>query len=160
MEWLLYTTLPVDTKEQVLDVVDKYRARWAIEEFNAALKTGCAYEQREFETRDALLNILAISFPIACELLWLRSRARTDPDLPASEVLTPLQLRVLRALGKRKLSSHPTAQDALFAVAGLGGHLKRNGPAGWVVLYRGMQKLLAYETGWSAAEAAAKDGDL
>jgi hypothetical protein len=158
VEWLLYTTLPVDTKEQVADVVDKYRARWTIEEFNAALKTGCAYEEREFESRDALLTMLAMSLPIACELLWLRSRARTDPSLPATDVLTPLQIQVLRALGKRKMPPHPTAQDALLSVAGLGGHLKRNGPPGWVVLYRGMQKLKAYETGWAAAKQAATHG--
>jgi len=156
VEWLLYTTLPITTKEQVADVVDKYRARWTIEEFNAALKTGCAYEEREFESRDALLVMLAMSLPIACELLWLRSRARTDPSLPATDVLTPVQLDVLRALGKRKLPPQPTAQDALLAVAGLGGHLKRNGPPGWVVLYRGMQKLKAYETGWAAAQRAAR----
>jgi len=156
VEWLLYTTLAIETQEQVADVVDKYRTRWTIEEFNAALKTGCAYEGREFESRNALLTMLAMSLPIACELLWLRSRARTDPALPAADVLTALQLRVLQSLGKRKLSPRPTAQDALLAVAGLGGHLKRNGPPGWVVLYRGMQKLKAYETGWAAADRAAK----
>lgn len=156
VEWLLYTTLPINTKEQVADIVDKYRARWTIEEFNAALKTGCAYEEREFESRDALLVMLAMSLPIASELLWLRSRARTDPSLPATDVLTPLQIEVLRALGKRKLPPQPTAEHALLAVAGLGGHLKRNGPPGWVVLYRGMQKLKAYEAGWAAAQRAAR----
>lgn len=155
VEWLLYTTLPLDTPEQVADIVDKYRTRWVIEEFNAALKTGCAYEQREFETCDALLTMLAISLPIACELIWLRSRARTNPDDPATDVLTPLQIRVLRALGKRTLSPQPTVHEALLAVAGLGGHLKRNGAPGWVVLYRGMHKLKAYEAGWLAADAAA-----
>jgi hypothetical protein len=155
VEWLLYTTLPIDLPEQVADIVDKYRTRWVIEEFNAALKTGCAYEDRQFETVEALLVMLAISLPIACELLWLRSRARTDPDAPATNVLTSLQIRVLIALGTRKLSAAPTVQEALLAVAGLGGHLKRNGPPGWLVLYRGMQKLKTFETGWAAADAAA-----
>jgi hypothetical protein len=154
VEWLLYTTLPIDTKEDVADVVDKYRARWTIEEFNAALKTGCAYEEREFESREALLVMLAMSLPIACELLWLRSRARTDSSFPATDVVTPRQIEVLRALGTRQLPAQPTVQDALLAVAGLGGHLKRNGPPGWVVLYRGMQKLKAYEAGWAAAQLA------
>lgn len=154
VEWLLYTTLAVGTPEQVADVVDKYRTRWLIEEFNAALKSGCAYEAREFESRDALLVMLALSLPIACELLALRSYARASPDAPASDVLSLVQLKVLRALGRRKLPEHPTAQDALLAVAGMGGHLRRNGPPGWLVLNRGMQKLAAYVAGWTAAEAA------
>lgn len=158
VEWLLYTTLPIETPEQVADVVDKYRGRWVIEEFNAALKTGCAYEERAFESRGALLTMLAISLPIACELLALRSRARTNPEAPATDVLTPLQIKVLRTLGKRPLSENPTAQEALLAVAGMGGHLKRNGPPGWIVLYRGMQKLKAYVDGWTAAEKATRSG--
>jgi hypothetical protein len=159
VEWLLYTTLPIETPNQVADVVDKYRSRWVIEEFNAALKTGCAYEEREFESRNALLTMLAISLPVACELLALRSRARTNPEAPATDVLTPVQIKVLRALGKRTLSANPTAQEALLAVAGMGGHLKRNGPPGWIVLYRGFQKLKAYVDGWTAAKTTALTGD-
>lgn len=155
VQWLLYTTEPIDTPEQVARVVDMYRARWTIEEFNAALKTGCAYENRHFESRHALLNILAISLPIACELLALRSRARDSPDAPATDVLRPAQIEVMRRLGRRKLSESPTVRDALLAVAGLGGHVKYNGEPGWMVLMRGMRELLAYEAGWVAGTDAA-----
>jgi Transposase DDE domain len=154
VEWLLFTTLPVDSAEQVATVVDNYRARWTIEEFNKALKTGCAYESREFETLHALLMLLAISLPIACELLWLRSRARTQPHAPATEVVTKQQIQILRTLGARALPPRPTVYDALWAVAGIGGHQKRNGEPGWLVLYRGMRTLLTYEAGYEAGRAA------
>lgn len=151
VEWLLLTTLSTHSKAKVAEVVDIYRARWTIEEFNKALKTGCAYESREFETLPALLTMLALSLPIACELLWLRSRARSHPDAPVTEVLSPQQVRVLRAMGSRPLPKNPSARDGLLAVAGLGGHLKRNGDPGWEVLHRGWKQLLAYEEGWKAA---------
>lgn len=154
VEWLLYTSEPIDTPEEVAEVVDMYRARWTIEEFNAALKTGCAYESRQFESRHALLNMLALSLPVACELLWLRSRARSAPQAPASDVLTEIQMEVLRALGHYKLPANPTTRDALLAVAALGGHVKANGDPGWKVLYRGMTKLLDYQRGWVAAKEA------
>lgn len=153
VEWVLYTTEPIDTPEQVADVVDMYRARWTIEEFNAALKTGCAYEARQFETRDALLTLLAISLPVASEMLWLRSRARTEPEAPASDVLTTTQLQVLRAMGRSPLPENPTVRDALLAVAALGGHVKANGEPGWKVLYRGMSTLIDYHAAWVAAVA-------
>lgn len=156
VQWLLYTTEPIDTAEQIARVVDIYRARWTIEEFNAALKTGCAYESRQFESRHALLNILALSLPVACELLALRSRARDCPDAPATDVLRPAQIEVLRSFGRRKLSGSPTVRDALLAVAGLGGHVKYNGEPGWLVLMRGMRELLAYEAGWVAGAGAAR----
>jgi hypothetical protein len=150
VEWLLYTTEPIETPEQVARIVDIYRARWTIEEFNAALKTGCAYESRQFESRHALLNILALSLPVACEALALRSRARDCPDAPATDVLRPAQIEVLRRFGRRKLGASPTARQALLAVAGLGGHMKHNGEPGWNILMRGMRTLLAYETAWVA----------
>jgi hypothetical protein len=64
VEWLLYTTEYVQTAEQIADIVDGYRARWTIEELNAALETGCAYESRQFGSRHALLNILAFTLPV------------------------------------------------------------------------------------------------
>jgi hypothetical protein len=150
VQWLLYTTEPIDTPEQVARIVDIYRTRWTIEEFNAALKTGCAYEARQFESRHALLNMLALSLPVACELLALRSRARDCPDAPATTVLRWSQIEVLRTMGPTKLSDSPSAREALLAVAALGGHLKNNGEPGWKILMRGMRDLLDYEAAWLA----------
>lgn len=157
VEWLLFTTLPVGSNKEIAAVVDIYRARWTIEEFNKALKTGCAYECREFQSQHALLVILVMTLPIACELLWLRSRARSHVQAPATEVLTSQQIEILRRMGSRPVPPDATVRDALFAVAGLGGHHRRNGEPGWLVLYRGMQKLLIYEEAYEAGfDAGAK----
>ncbi len=152
VEWTLLTTEPIATPQDVEEIVDIYRARWLIEECNKALKTGCRYEDRQFESRDALLSLLAMTLPIAVELLWLRAACRRNPDSPAGQVLTPLQLKILVKMGSRKLPPRPTVHDALWAVAALGGHMKTNGEPGWLVLHRGMTKLLAYEEGWRARE--------
>jgi hypothetical protein len=154
IEWVLYTTEPIATAEDIATIVDIYRARWLIEECNKAIKTGCSYEARHFESLDALLTLLAMTFPIAVELLWLRATCRKTPDRPATEVLTRVQLEVLRHMASRKLTPTATVHDALWAIAGLGGHLKTNGEPGWLVLHRGMAKLLAYEEGWVARENA------
>lgn len=158
VEWLLYTTEPIDTPEEIAAVVDWYRSRWLIEEFWKALKTGCSYEQRQFESRDALLTLLALCLPIACELLALRSRARSEPPAPATEVLTPLQIKILVTLSPRNPSACSSVREALLAVAALGGHQRNNGEPGWLVLYKGMRKLLDYEVGWRAL--ASRRGDL
>ena len=161
VEWLLYTTEPIDTPHQVAHVVDVYRTRWTIEEFNSGLKTGCAYEAREFESKHALLAMLALSLPIACEVLALRSHARSTPDAPAIEVLNTDQLQLLHVLHEGRLSSPPTTTaQVLAAVAKLGGHLQRNGPPGWKVLQRGMSLLLAAEAGWRAAREGPTAGTM
>lgn len=157
IEWRLITTEPIDTVDQVLRIVEWYRTRWLIEEFFKALKTGCSYETRQLESLQTLLIALALLAPIAWQLLLLRHLSRTAPDGTAAAVLSPRQLQVLRASpAGRALTRTPTLREALLAVARLGGHLRQNGPPGWLVLGRGMQKLLWLETGWAAAEHARK----
>jgi len=155
VDWLLYTTEPLETKSQIEAVVDYYRCRWQIEELNKALKTGCVVQERRLESLDALTTMLALSLPIAVELLALRTLARADSKKPASTVLTTQQLAALRHLSHRPLPSKPTVQDALWCIAGLGGHIQNNGDPGWQVLQRGMEKFVAFAAGWSAREEVA-----
>lgn len=147
VEWRLLTTEPVETDEQIGHVLEAYRARWVIEEYFKALKTGCNFEKRQLETMHALANALAVFIPIAWSLLRLRNVARTSPDRPADHVLTRLQIQLLQSHKKSKLVPVPTVRDALLAIARLGGHLARNGDPGWRTLGRGYEKLLAFEEG-------------
>jgi len=159
IEWLLATTESIATREDVVAIVNHYRARWIIEEFFKALKTGCALETRQFETRHALLNVLALSLVIAWQLLLLRHISRATPDAPATEALTPTQLNVLRACGSIVLGPKPTVCEALYAVARMGGHVRTNGAPGWLILARGMAKLRALSIGWAARDALGTSTD-
>lgn len=154
VEWVLYTTLPVATEDEVAAVIDAYRRRWLIEEYFKALKTGCSFEKRQLESKHALLNALALFVPIAWRLLTLRYLARVDPDMDAAMVLTERQLAILRARKKRPLSVQPTVEEAVAAIAAEGGHIKNNGDPGWLVLSRGYEKLLLMEAGYVLGQAA------
>ena len=158
VEWRLVTTEPIETPEQTLRVVDWYRTRWVIEEYFKALKTGCAYEKRQLESLHTWRVALALLAPIAWRLLRLRHLAREAPDTPATAALSARQLQLLRATppGKR-LPRNPTAIEGLALIATLGGHLRQNGPPGWLVLARGFQKLQDMELGWLAATSSTCD---
>ncbi len=164
VEWLLLTSEPCETVAEIARVVDIYRSRWMIEEFFKALKTGCALEERQLESRHALLNLLALFLPIAVHLLWLRTCARDTPDVPATEVLTPLQLTVVRHRSHRSMPENPTASQALWALAGMGGHIANNGWPGWQVLGRAFatlaEGLTVWEAAWAAATAAAARAEM
>jgi Transposase DNA-binding/Transposase DDE domain len=153
IDWLLWTTQPIETAEQILAIVDAYRGRWVIEEYFKALKTGCAFEKRQLESSKALLNALAMLTPIAWRLLRLRNLGRHHPDASATQALTPVQIKCLRAayihFYRRKLPSLLSVREAMLAVGKLGGHLARNGDPGWIVLGRGYDKLLTIELGHS-----------
>ena len=155
VEWTLLTTEPVDTPEAAERVVDMYRARWRIEEFFKALKTGCTYEGRQLMSMHALLNALAVLTPIAWRLLVLRHLSRTAEDAPATDILTSEEVVILRAMSKRvRLGPSPTVQDALYAIAGLGGHLKNNGPPGWQTIWAGFATFSIASEAWRAAKSS------
>lgn len=157
VEWMIATTEPISTVEEIERVVDIYRARWIIEEYFKAIKTGCAYEKRQLESMHTLVNGLAVFVPIAWRLLLLRTLARDATDEPASNALTTTQIAVLRASVKPPLPPNASVREAMLAVARLGGHIKNNGEPGWAVLGRGFHKLLAREEGWIAAMNARSD---
>lgn len=156
ISWNLWTTEPCDTEEQVWAVVDAYRARWVVEEYFKAIKTGCAYESRQFETEAALLRVLALFIPMAWWLLMLRSLNRIDPDLPATSVLSPTHLHCLRVAVRKlgvRIPETASIRDVLLGIARLGGHIPRNGEPGWQVLLRGQVKLMVLVEGFELAQA-------
>ena len=155
-EWLLYTSEPIETPEQQLRVVDYYRARWTIEEYFKAIKTGCEFEKKQLQDFEGLSNLLATFAPIAYRLLLLRTEVARGSDTPASNVLSTDELDVLRARGRIKLPAKPTVRDAYLAIAALGGHIKYSGNPGWLTLSRGYEKLELLVEGWVGGREAAK----
>ena len=158
VQWILATSEPVDTGDQIAAVVDAYRARWLIEEYFKALKTGCAYEGRQLRTMRTLTNALALLAPIAWRLLLLRTLEREAPSTPAKDVLDPLLLDALAAKLReikepKALPPEPSVADFMQGIARLGGHHKSNGPPGWQLLWYGFQYLLTFGAGFILAKS-------
>ena len=154
VEWMLFTSEPVETLEQATAIVDHYRARWVIEEYFKALKTGCSFEKRQLMSFDGLVRALALFVPMAWKLLVLRNLGRTPGPTPASFVFDREQLLLLRALLEKRryeFAAKPTVRDAMLGIARLGGHIKNNGDPGWQVLGRGLVKFSDNEVGWRMA---------
>jgi len=148
IHWRLATTESISTLEDVLKIVSFYKNRWLIEEFFKALKTGCAFKERQLESYDALVRALMIFLPLAWQLLLMRCLAGMNDDSPARAALTADQIAVLQAHKKTRLKRSPTVRDALLAVAQLGGFWPGNGRPGWRILSRGMEVLALLTTGW------------
>jgi hypothetical protein len=152
VDWILYTTEPIETDSEIAAVIDAYRARWQIEDFFKALKTGCKIEKRQLESYRALTNALALFIPIAWQMLLMRNTARTSPNSPATDVLSATQIAVINALNRKKISPEATARDALLVIAGMGGHFRHNGEPGWQTIAAGFERLANWEAGWTARD--------
>ncbi|HVH42747.1 MAG TPA: IS4 family transposase [Labilithrix sp.] len=154
VEWLLLTTEPVENLEEATAIVDHYRARWIIEEYFKALKTGCAIEKRQLTSFDGLTNALALFVPIAWRLLALRHLSRVESSPPATRLFDAEELLLLRALLEQRrhnLPARPTIKDAMLGLARLGGHIRSNGDPGWLVLGRGYIRFAEASIVWNLA---------
>lgn len=158
IHWILLTKESVQDEQSLERVVDIYRSRWMIEEYFKAIKTGCAYEERQLDSAASLLVALGITLVVAWQLLVLRhlSRHPEAKKRPASTIMAPVMLALLKAATAKSIKwpEEPTIFDAMCGVARLGGHIKSNGSPGWQVLGRGFEKLLAIRDAVDVALAA------
>lgn len=155
LEWLLLTTLPVATPEQVEHVAYIYEQRWLIEQFHKCWKTGCRIETRPLQSLDAVERMMAITAPIGMRLLQMQiAAAASDADLLETELDDDEWRCLWTATSAEPLpDTTPSARWAYQAVAKLGGWYdsKRTGRAGWQTLWDGWQKLQLLLQGWRAA---------
>ncbi len=160
IEWLLLTSEPVNSLEDATTIVDHYRARWVVEEYFKALKTGCGFEKRQLTSYAALLRALALFVPIAWHLLALRELSRTSDSTPALHLFDEEQLHLLRVLleqRRHELPDKPSVRQAMLGIAALGGHIRNNGDPGWMVLGRGYQRFTDAEGLWRLARPKRSD---
>ena len=137
-EWILATSVPVETAEDALERLDWYTARWVVEEYHQCLKTGCEVEHRDLEHADRIERLLGFLAPIAVRLLQLREDARLNPELPTSTVAEPLMVTILAALLDIPATTM-TVRGFWRGVAKLGGFIgrRRDGEPGWKTIWRG-----------------------
>lgn len=149
VEWLLLTTEPIACAADVEAVIDNYRARWLIEEYFKALKTGCRFEERQLTSLHSLLNALGIFAVMAWRLLQLRFIERTAGDTPATSIASPAEIAILEDQVRMKPGAD--AREFLMRLARFGGHLPQNGPPGILILWRALSELLQRARGFELA---------
>jgi hypothetical protein len=144
LEWILVTSLPVQSLADAQEKVSWYTHRWLCEDFHQCLKTGCRLEATQLDHADDIQTLLGFAAPLAVHLLQLRQEARLAPETPAVQVVDPLQVKLLVRVLALKIEVQALSLDQFWRyVAQLGGHLGRkgDGPPGWRTLWRGWRYL-------------------
>lgn len=124
IEWLLLTTVPISSVDDVIERVHWYSCRWTIEVWHRVLKTGCRIESRQLETVERLAVALTLYSIIAWRILYATMLARTDPALPCTVLLTQDEWQALYCNIKRvaePAATPPTLAEAVLWIARLGG---------------------------------------
>jgi Transposase Tn5 dimerisation domain/Transposase DNA-binding len=153
IQWLLITTLPIETAEQVKLVVSAYCIRWQIEIFFKTLKSGCRVEQRQFETMDRILNCLAVYSIVAWRIMHMCRLGRECPDLDCEVVFEPCEWKAVYTAIKREPPppTPPRLNEMIRLVASLGGYvIRKSTQPGPQTLWIGLQRVHDLSTAWEA----------
>ena len=153
ISWLLITTLPITTSENVKTIVRAYCVRWQIEIFFKTLKSGCRVERRQFETLARLMNSVAVYSVIAWRIMYLCRLGRECPDLNCEVVFGPCEWKAVYVALKRKdpPANPPRLNEVIRMIATLGGYVdRRSTEPGPQTLWVGLQRVHDLSTAWKA----------
>ncbi len=144
LHWILLTSLPCGTLAQGRQLVGRYTARWWVEEYHKALKSGAGVQDSQLASGGRLEPLIAVLAVVAVRLLNTKRLARSRPEgSEARESFGPEAVEILeRKFGKPK--GGWSNRNVLVAIARLGGFLarKHDGLPGWQTLWRGWQRLI------------------
>ena len=150
IDWLLFTTLPVESITDALHMVQYYKLRWRIEQLHHVLKVGCKIEELQLKQPQALENAIAIYSLLAIQVLNLQFMARQMPDEPMQIAgFDPIAYQAgalyLNARADARYDPNkpnPTIADFLIIVAQIGGSMLQKGkPIGSKIIWRGLRDL-------------------
>jgi hypothetical protein len=145
VEWLLLTSLPIDTINQVRAIIQYYCTRWMIEILIRVLKSGCRVEKRRFEHVDRLLPCLATYLIVAWRTLYVCRLGRSCPEIDCEAVFEPAEWKSVYQVVKRQPppKQAPKLQEMVRLVAQLGGYVnrKRSDEPGPQTVWLGLQRL-------------------
>lgn len=152
VSWLLLTSLPIGTSEEVLKVIDYYVARWVVEIFFRMWKTGCRVEDIQLETQARLKNCLAMYAIVAWRVLYLTYLNRACPTLPCTTVFTKSEWKsVWLVVAKKPLPPKPPdLAEMMRLITQLGGYNNRAGeaPPGPQPVWIGLRRMADFAQAW------------
>jgi hypothetical protein len=161
VEWVLVTTLPIDTLEQVRTIVEYYCVRWCIEILFRTLKSGCRIEHRRFEHIDRVLPCLGLCLIVAWRTLFVCRMGRSCPDLDCEAIFEPSEWKAVWTAVKRTKPPKqvPRLSAMVHLVASLGGYIERaTSEPGTQTLWIGIQRMHDLAWAWDTFGLEAKTG--
>jgi hypothetical protein len=165
VQWTLLTNRPIETIQNLTDVILGYSMRWRIEDLHRTWKSGaCRVEDNQLRSPSAVTKWATILMGVAARIERIKKLSREQPNRPASDEFTPAEIKAAALLhfGKRGNAkvgpgSAPTIAEVTLWIANIGGYTGRTssgGPPGTIVLARGLQSV---RTSAQALEALTSD---
>jgi hypothetical protein len=167
--WRLYTTHPVSSANEAIQIIEWYKQRWYIEQLFRLLKLQCfQIENSQLETGWAVRKLTMLAMLAALRIIQMMLAYEDDNEQPIEEVFTKDEQicmdqanKKLEGATEKLCNPHQpqTLKWATWIIARLGGwkgytSQRKPGP---VVLHRGFIKFYQLYEGWLLAQRFFKD---
>jgi hypothetical protein len=164
IEWLLLTSLPIESWAEVRTVLDCYCCRWEIEVYFRVLKSGCKIEELQFERQDRYEVCLAMYMIVAWRVLYVLMLGRECPTLSCDAVLSEAEWKSVYVIAtdQEAPATPPLLKDMIRMIAELGGYMNRkhDGPPGPQTMWIGLQRMRDFAIAWTAFRPRGRRKDV
>lgn len=147
IDWMLFTSRPVNSFQNALEVIDAYSKRWRIEEVHKSWKSVTRVEDSALESTENFYRWATILFSVAVRIERLKHLARSTPTLPATVEFSDDECEAIHLLKKhnaKRRAAPFTIADAVLCTAELGGFTSvksSGGPPGTITIGRGLSRV-------------------
>lgn len=143
-EWILLTKLPMDTLDQIKNIVTIYKSRWHIEDYHKVLKTGYQVDEIYLHTsKEAIKKLLILSSISACRLYWLIYIGRAEASIKADQLFEEFEWKAIYVYFNEPIPNEcPSVSEVMLKIARMGGYKdnKWANPPGIKTIWIGYQQ--------------------
>jgi hypothetical protein len=153
--WSFVTNLPIDSFDDVSNIISYYLCRWEIELFFKVLKSGCKIEERQLQTTERMKSLIAIFMVLSWRVMFTMMLGRVSGEMSCAGIFEDAEWKsVCKILNKKKSlpRTPPSLGKFVIMVATLGGYVpQKNGePPGVKTMWKGMARMIDFAIAWDA----------
>ena len=127
IEWILYSSLSINTWEDALTIIGYYKKRWRIEEWHKVCKSMCGIDELRSRKVERMKRQIAIKMIIAWYIMFVTLLGREYPELPGNVIFSEQEMDILKEYATYKNGSiSNTLGDMTTQVARIGGYVDNN----------------------------------
>jgi hypothetical protein len=161
--WRILTTIPIESYEQAVSIIEMYKMRWYIEQlFRLLKKQGYQIESSQLESGWAIRKLFALVLNAALRWMQLYLAYDVEESQPVSEVFSESELKCLtnihdNYIAKTDNTANPYNPQRLawasWIIARLGGWKgnRKQRRAGPIIIKKGLEKFQMMYEGWKLA---------
>ena len=149
IEWILATSLPLNSINDAMVIVEYYMQRWKIERFHFVLKSGCNAEKIQQRTYERIKPMILIYSVIAMYIMAVTYIGRVLPNTTCDLFLSTDEWQILyRVAHKTKAPPKKpySMADAVMYLGQLGSYRRSpsDGPPGLKSIWSGLFRLYEF----------------